>query len=71
MTLYNEGKVSESQYYHLRYSHSEVEKENSALKKISLDILKEYDRHIFSLEDSNLDTLFIEYLNLPISKDAV
>ena len=30
-------------------------------------MLSDYDSYIESLEDSNLDSLFIEYLSLPIN----
>lgn len=31
-------------------------------------MLKDYDNHIESLEDSNLDSLFLEYIHLPLNK---
>ena len=65
--LFYEGKIKESKYYHTRYSQSEVERQDSALKKISSEMLEEYNRYVSSLEDQDLNSLFIEYLDLPIT----
>jgi hypothetical protein len=59
--------MKEAQYYHTRYVQNEAEKNESAIKKISNEMLNDYNRQINSLEKNNLTSLFIEYLNLPIT----
>ena len=66
-SLFYDGKVQQSKYYHTRFSQSEVESQDSALKKISAEMLDEYTRFVTSLEDQDLNSLFIEYLDLPIT----
>lgn len=64
---YSQGKMKQAQYFHTRYIQSETEHNESAIKKISNEMLNDYNRQINSLEKDNLTSLFIEYLNLPIT----
>jgi tetratricopeptide (TPR) repeat protein len=64
---YSQGNMKEAQYYHTRYIQSEIEGNDSAIKKISNEMLSDYYRFTHSLEKDNLTSLFIEYLNLPIT----
>lgn len=57
--LHYEGRTRESKLYHARFSLNVVEPAGSALKKISNEMLANYDESIHSLESSNLDSLFI------------
>ena len=66
LSLYYQGYAQDAEYYHTRYSQCELQKENSAIKKISKQMLQEYFKRIYALERQNLNSLFIEYLNLPI-----
>ena len=34
-------------------------------------MIRDYDTHIMSLSDKNLDSLFLEYLNLPINDQVL
>lgn len=61
--------MAQSSYYHNKFVNSVLEPSSSFAKKISEEILNDYDRHIESLEHSNLDSLFLEYIRLPINKD--
>jgi len=45
-----------------------MEPESSFQRKTSGDMLIDYDKHIESLEYSNLDSLFLEYIHLPINQ---
>lgn len=44
LCYYHQGKMKEAQYYHTRYIQSEVEDNDSALKKISNEMLNDYHR---------------------------
>lgn len=46
-------------FYHEKYARKLIEPSTSALKKISKEMLRDFDEHIESLEDSNLDSLFL------------
>jgi len=46
---YNQGKMKEAQYFHTRYVQSETENNESAVKKISNEMLTDYYRQINSL----------------------
>lgn len=39
--FYYQGRLKESQYYHKRFTQGEFEKHNSAIKKISAEMLYE------------------------------
>lgn len=63
---YYQGKLKESQYYHKRFTQGEYELNDSAIKRISTEMLQEYEQHLSSLERKNLTSLFLEYINIPI-----
>ena len=57
--LYYQGEVKESRYYHHRFSQGEYEHPESAIKKISAEMLLDYENHLMSLEKKNLTSLFL------------
>ena len=62
------GNMDQANYYHMRYSQSEPEKETSAIKKIYLEIIKDSQKgKMLSIFGNNLDLLFISTLSLPIA----
>ncbi len=63
------GKIKLSLYYHEKFAKNILQPSSSALKKISKEMLRDYDTHIESLQDSNLDSLFLEYIHLPLNKN--
>ena len=63
---YYQGSLKESQYYHKRFTQGEFEGNDSAIKKISAEMLLDYEKHISSLQKKNLTSLFLEYINIPI-----
>jgi hypothetical protein len=56
---YYEGVLKESQYYHKRFTQGEFERQDSAIKKISSEMLAEMEGHLSSLEKKNITSLFI------------
>jgi len=46
---YNQGNVAEAKYYHMRYIQGETEDSDSAIKKISAEMLHDYNKVIYSL----------------------
>jgi hypothetical protein len=63
---YYQGNIKESQYYHRRFAQGEYEQNESAIKRISIEMLYEYQQHLKSLETKHLTSLFLEYLKIPI-----
>ena len=56
---YNEGNLQEAHYYHKRFTQGELEKNDSAIKKISAEMLNEVEGYLRSLEKKNITSLFI------------
>lgn len=46
---YNEGVLQEAHYYHKRFTQGELEKNDSAIKKISAEMLNEVEGYLRSL----------------------
>ena len=63
---YYMGEVRESEYYHHRFTQGEHEKASSAIRKMSTEMLVDYEMYLKSLEKDNLTSLFLEYINIPI-----
>ncbi len=56
---FSQGKMKEAQYFHTRYIQNSTEDAESAIKKISNEMLNDYYKQINSLEKDNLTSLFI------------
>lgn len=63
---YYQGNIKEAQYYHKRFTQGEFENSDSAIKKISAEMLLDLEAHLGSLQKKNITSLFIEYINIPI-----
>jgi hypothetical protein len=65
-TSYYEGNLRDSHYYHRRFAQGEVEQQDSAIKRLSAEMLQEYCTHLQTLERDHLTSLFLEYVQIPI-----
>lgn len=64
---YYQGEATHAHYYHTRYIQGELEEQDSAVRRISYEMLTEFDKLLENSETNNLTQLFIEYLTLPIT----
>lgn len=69
--FYLQGDIQTAKYYHMRFMQGKAEHTDSAIKKISAEMLLEFDRNINALEKQNLTTLFLEYINIPVTNPAI
>ena len=67
----NQGHATYALYYHNRYILGEQEDNDSAVRRISFEMLAEFDKSLENSETENISELFIEYLTLPISNFSV
>ena len=66
---YEKGKMKTAFYFHTRFSQSQLESQESSVRKIANEVLADYEKNYIyrNSDDKNLNGLFIEYLCLPIS----
>jgi hypothetical protein len=65
-TSYYEGNLKESHYYHRRFAQGDCEMADSAIKRLSAEMLQEYCARLQTLERTHLTSLFLEYIEIPI-----
>jgi hypothetical protein len=56
---YYEGSIRDSHYYHRRFAQGECEQQDSAIKRLSAEMLQEYCSHLQTLECQHLTSLFL------------
>jgi hypothetical protein len=61
------GEAKRAHYYHSRYSQAESETADSAARRVSAELLAEYDEVMMNSEKENLSELFLQYVDLPIT----
>lgn len=64
------GNLSKAEYFHNRFVLGALEMPDSATKRISFEILNEEHLHLNVLEFSDVSSLFLQFLSLPISNLA-
>lgn len=66
INYYYLGQLKKAAYFHNRFMLGRLELPESATKRISFEILNDYQQLVHIVESENLTSLFLEFMTLPI-----